>query len=102
MAGAGSRPFSCLRRLWHDGDSCKTNRPRKGRFEFTRRLPVISNAQVTPVLAAVVTRATAVHRNCLDLLDLGDELTGNHVLCSRSGATLEPMARRERRALTPS
>jgi len=58
MAGAGSRPFSCLRRLWHDGDSCETNRPGKGKFEFTRRLPVIGNAQVTPVLAAVVTGAT--------------------------------------------
>jgi catechol 2,3-dioxygenase-like lactoylglutathione lyase family enzyme len=71
-------------------------RSRKGPFEFTWRYPMISNAQVTSILPVVdVSRATGFYRDRLGLVDLGDEPTGNHLLQTRSGATIELMPAEE-------
>ena len=57
---------------------------------------MISNAQVTPILPVVdVSRATGFYRDRLGLTDLGDELSGNHVLQTGSGATIALMAAEE-------
>jgi hypothetical protein len=57
---------------------------------------MISNAQLTSILPLVdVSRATGFYRDRLGLLDLGDEATGNHLLQTRSGATIELMPAEE-------
>ena len=53
---------------------------------------MISNAQLTPILPVVdVARATGFYRDRLGLKDLGDEPSGNHLLQTGAGATIELM-----------
>jgi len=57
---------------------------------------MISNAALTPILPVVdVSRATDFYRDRLGLMDLGDEPSGNHLLQTGSGATIELMAAEE-------
>jgi len=57
---------------------------------------MISNAQLTPILPVVdVSRATDFYRDRLGLVDLGDEVGGNHLMRTGAGATIGLMPAEE-------
>jgi predicted enzyme related to lactoylglutathione lyase len=63
---------------------------------FTWRYPMISNAQLTPILPVVdVSRATGFYRDRLGLKDLGDEPGGNHLLQTGAGSIIGLMPAEE-------
>lgn len=58
--------------------------------------PMISNAQLTPILPVVdLSRAAGFYRDRLGLRDLGDDPGGNHVLQTGAGSTLGLMPAEE-------
>jgi catechol 2,3-dioxygenase-like lactoylglutathione lyase family enzyme len=67
-----------------------------GSDNFPWRYPMISNAQVTPILPVMdVSRAASFYRDRLGLKDLGDEPSGNHLLQTGAGSTIALMPAEE-------